>query len=125
MEQKNPSLPVFLVENTVNPSKTRVLHRNMLFPLLTQNLDHKDTVTNIVSEDEGSESLGLEEDSYKGPMTHSRTKGTTTPTIDIALKANQEMEKHFELDLKSVQPDFDPNYPDLFAYIEAGFTSIR
>ena len=64
----------------------------MLFPLLTQNLDHKDTVMNTVSEDKESESLGLEEDSYKGPMTHSRTKGTTTPTVDIAVKANQEME---------------------------------
>ena len=96
----------------------------MLFPLLTQNLDHKDTVINTVSEDRESENLGLEEDLYKGPMTHSRTKGTTTP-IDIAVKANQDMERQFELDLKSIQLDFDPNYPDLFAYIEAGFTSIR
>ena len=59
---------------------------------------------NTVSEDKESESLGLEKDSYKGPMTRSRTKGTTTP-IDIAVKANQEMEQHFEFDPKSVQPD--------------------
>ena len=90
MEERSPSLPVFLVENTENPSKTRVLHRNMLFPLLTQNLDHTDTLVNTVqkndSSDEKSESLGLEEDSYKGPMTRSRTKGTTTQTVDIAVK---------------------------------------
>ena len=86
-------------------------------------MDHKDTVTDTVSEDKEFESLGLEENSYKGPMTHSRTKGTTTP-MDIAIKANQEMERHSELDPKSIQLDFDPNYPDLFAYIEAGFTSI-
>ena len=96
VEQKSPSIPVFLVENTENPSKTRVLHRNMLFPLLTQNLDHTNTLVNTVSKndssDEESESLGLEEDSYKGPMTCSRTKGTTTQTVDIAVKANQEME---------------------------------
>ena len=124
VEQKNPSLPVFLVENTEIPSKTRVLHRNMLFPLLTQNLDHKDTVIDTVSKDKELESLGSGENSYKGPMTHSRTKGTTTP-MDIAVKANQEMERHSELDPKYIQLDFDPNYPDLFAYIEAGFTSIR
>ena len=80
------------MENIENPTKTKVLHRNMLFPLLTKNLDHKDTVINTVSEDKESESLGLEEDSYKGPMTHSRTKGTTTPTVNIAVKGNQEME---------------------------------
>ena len=91
VEQKNPGLPVFLVENTEIPSKTRVLHRNMLFPLLTQNLDLKDTLTDNVSEEKEVESLGLEENSYKGPMTRSRTKGTTAP-IDIAVKANQEIE---------------------------------
>ena len=80
---------------------------------------------NTVSEDKESESLGLEEDSYKWPMTRSRTKGTTTTTVDIAVKANQEMKQHFELDSESVELDFDPNYPDLFAHIEAGFTSIR
>ena len=64
----------------------------MLFPLLSQNLDHKDTIMNTVSEDKEFDSLGLEEDSYKGPMTRSRTKGTTTPTVNIAMKANQEME---------------------------------
>ena len=47
--------------------------------------------------------LGLEEDSYKGPMTRSRTKGTTTQTVDIAVKVNQEMEQHFELILESMQ----------------------
>ena len=117
------------MENTENPTKTNVLHRNMLFPLLTQNLDHTDTLANTVSKNDSSNEesvgLGLEEDSYKGPMTHSRTKGTTTQTVDIAVKANQEMEQHFELDLKSAELDFDPNYPDLFAHIEAGFTSIR
>ena len=85
------------MENTENPTKTRVLHRNMLFPLLTQNLDHTHTLVNTVSKDnsldEESENLGLEEDSYKGPMTHSRTKGTTTQTVDIAVKVNQEMEQ--------------------------------
>ena len=129
MKQKDPNLPVFLVENTENPTKTRVLHKNMLFPLLTQNLDHTDTSENTVSKnnslDEESENLGLEEDSYKGPMTCSGTKGTTTQTVDIAVKANQEMEQHFGLITESVQLDFDPNYPDLFAHIEAGFTSIR
>ena len=89
------------MENTENPSKTRVLHRNMLFPLLTQKLDHTDMLVNTVqrndSSDETSESLGLEEDSYEGPMTCSRTKGTTTQTVDIAIKANQEMEISFSI----------------------------
>ena len=129
MEQKNPSLPVFLVENTENPSKTRVLHRNMLFPLLTHNLDHTNMLVNTIqkkdSSDEKSESLGWEEDSYEGPMTCSRTKGTTTQTVDIAIKANQEMERHSGIVFQSTKLDFDPNYPDLFAYIEAGFTFIR
>ena len=62
------------MENTETPTKTRVLHRNMLFPLLTQNLDHTDMLANTVSKndslDEESENLGLEEDSYKGPMRH-------------------------------------------------------
>ena len=111
-----------MVENTEIPDKTRVLHWNMLFPLLTQNLD--DTLIDTVSGDKEVESLGLEENSYKGPMTRSRTKGTTTP-MNIAVKANQEIERPTELDLKSIQLDFDPNYPDLFAYIEDGFTSIR
>ena len=48
VEHKNPSLPVFLVENTENPSKTRVLHRNMLFLLLTQKLDHTDMLVNTL-----------------------------------------------------------------------------
>ena len=52
VEQKSPSLPVFLVENTENPSNTKVLHRNMLFPLLTQNLDHTDTLVNTVSKND-------------------------------------------------------------------------
>ena len=129
VEQKGSNLPVFLVENTENPTKTRVLHRNMLFPLLTQNLNHTDMLTNSVSKnnssDEESDNLGLEEDSYKGPMTRSRTKGTTTQSVDIAMKANQEMEQHFELVSESAELDFDLNYPDLFAHIEAGFTSIR
>ena len=43
-------------------------------------------------------------------MTRSRTKGTTTP-IDIAMKANQEMERHFELDPKSIQLDFRSKLP--------------
>ena len=82
MEQKDPNLPVFLVENTENPTRSKVLHRNMLFPLLTQNLDQtqtsEDTVPENNSSDEESECLGLVEESYKGPMTHSRTKGITT-----------------------------------------------
>ena len=90
VEQKDPNLPVFLVENTENPTRSRVLHRNMLFPLLTQNLDQtqtsEDTVPENNSSDEESESLGLEEESYKGPMTHSRTKGITTKTVDIVTK---------------------------------------
>ena len=48
VEQKGPNLPIFLVENTENPTKTKVLHRNMLFLLLTQNLDHTDTLANTV-----------------------------------------------------------------------------
>ena len=55
VEQKSPSLPVFLVENTENPSKTRVLHRNMLFPLLTKNLDHTDTLVNTVPKNDSSD----------------------------------------------------------------------
>ena len=57
-------------------------------------------------------------------MMRSTTKGTTTQTVDIAVKANQEMEQHLELVSQSTKLDFDPNYPDLFAHIEAGFTSI-
>ena len=48
VEQKGPNLPIFLMENTETPTKTKVLHRNMLFPLLTQNLDHTDTLANTV-----------------------------------------------------------------------------
>ena len=129
MKQIRSNLPVFRVKITGDSNKTRVLHRNMLFPLLTQNLDQtqtsEDTVSENNSSDKESESLGLEEESYKGPMTHSRTKGITTQTVDIAVKANQEMEQHFRLILGSLELDFDPNYPDLFAHIEAGFTSIR
>ena len=129
VEQKYPNLPVFQVENTDNSTKSRILHRNMLFPLLTQNLDKKQTSEDTISEsnssNEESESLGLEEESYKGPMTRSRTKGITTQTVDIAAKANQEMEQHFGLIMDSLELDFDPNYPDLFTRIEAGFTSIR
>ena len=50
VEQKDPNLPVFLVENTENPSKSRILHRNMLFPLLTQNLDKKQTSEDTILE---------------------------------------------------------------------------
>ena len=58
----------------------------MLFPLITQKLDHTNMLVNTVqkndSSDEKSESLGWEEDSYEGPMTRSRTKGTTTQNVD-------------------------------------------
>ena len=57
-------------------------------------------------------------------MTRSRTKGITTKTVDIVVKGNQEMEQHFGLITESLELDFNPNYPDLFAHIEAGFTSI-
>ena len=69
----------------------------MLFPLLTKNLDQKQTSKDIIlennSSDKESECLGLEEESYKGPMTCSRTKGITTKTVDIVTKANQKIEQ--------------------------------
>ena len=55
----------------------------------------------INSSDEESEGLDLEEESYKGPMTHSRTKGTTTQTVDIVTKANHEMEQYLGITTKS------------------------
>ena len=128
VEQINHDLPVFHVENTGDASNTRVLHRNMLFPLLTCNFDQaqslEDNVPQINSSDEESEGLDPEEGSYKGPMTCSRTKGTTTPTVDIVAKANQEMEQYFGITTKSQESYSDSNYPDLFAHIEAGFIYI-
>ena len=60
VEQKDPNLPMFHVENTGDPNKTRVLHRNMLFPLFTHDLDwvhihQKMTCQKINSSDEESE----------------------------------------------------------------------
>ena len=70
VEQINPNLPVFCVESTGDSNKTRVLHRNMLFPLLTHDLDQtqssEDDVPEINSSDEESDSLDLEENPIKG-----------------------------------------------------------
>ena len=61
VEQKDPNLPMFLVENTENPTKSRVLWRNMLFPLLTSDLDQNqisgDEISQINISDEKSECL--------------------------------------------------------------------
>ena len=144
VEQVDSKLPVFKVESTGDLVRTRVLHRNMLFPLLTHALDPVQPeekvvpaevqssegdvpeVTDIDSTDEESDSLDLaEEQSYKGPMTRSRTKCTSAPTINVVAKANKLMEQHFGMAQEVPEQDFDPDYPDLFAHIEAGFTSIR
>ena len=128
MEQKNPNLPVFLVQNTENPTRSRVLHWNMLFPLLTSDLDQnqisRDEISQINISDEESECLDLVEQTYTGPMMHSRTKGTTTPNVDIVMKANTLMEQHFGITGETQECDLNPDYPDLFAHIEAGFLSI-
>ena len=98
MEQKDPNLPVFHVENMENPIKSRVLHRNMLFPLLTHDLDQnqssRDETSQINISDEESECLDPVEQPYTGPMKHSRTKGATTPNVDVVMKANMLMEQH-------------------------------
>ena len=128
MEQKDPKLPVFLVENTENPTKFRVLHRNMLFPLLTSDLDQnqisRDEISQINISDEESECLDPVEQPYTGPMTCSRTKGTTTPNVDVVMKANTLMEQHFGIIGETQECDLNPDYPDLFTHIEAGFLSI-
>ena len=58
-------------------------------------------------------------------MAHSRAKCTTTQNVDIVAKANQEMEQHFGVIMESQESDFNFDYPDFFAHIEAGFTSIQ
>ena len=129
VEQIDSSLPVFHVESTGDPAKSRVLHRNMLFPLLTCNLNQaqssQDDVSRINSLDGESVSLDLVEEPYTGPMACSRTKGITKQTVDIVTKANNLMEQHFGIIQEVQWSDFNPDYPDLFAHIEAGFRSIQ
>ena len=57
-------------------------------------------------------------------MMHSRTKGTTTPNVDIVVKANTLMEQHFGITGGTQECDLNPDYLVLFAHIEAGFLSI-
>ena len=129
MEQKDPNLPVFCVGNMENPTKSRVLHTNTLFPLLTHNLDQnqfsRDETSQINISDEESEHLDPVEQPYTGPMTHSRTKGATTPNVDVVMKANTLMEQHFGIIEETQECNFNPDYPDLFTHIEAGFLSIQ
>ena len=128
VEQKDPNLTVFLVKNTENPTKSRVLDRNMLFPLLNRDLDQNQFPRNEISQinisDEESECLDPVEQPYIGPMTCSRAKGTTTPNVDVVMKANTLMEQHFGIIGEAQEYNFNPDYPDLFAHIEAGFLSI-
>ena len=128
-EQKDPNLPVFIVKNTENPTKSRVLHRNMLFPLLTCDLDQnqfpRDEISQINISDEESECLDPVEQPYTGPMTCSRTKGATTPNVDVVVKAHTLMEQHFGIIREAQECNLNPDYPDLFAHIEAGFLPIR
>ena len=128
MEQKDPNLPVFLVKNIENPTRSRVLHRNMLFPLLTHNLDlnqfPRDETFQINISDGESECLDPVEQPYTGPMTHSRTKGTTTPNVDVVIRVNTLMEQHFGIIGETQECNLNPDYPDLFTHTEAGFLSI-
>ena len=76
VEHRNPNLPVFLVQNTENPTRSRVLHWNMLFPLLTSVLDQNqisgDDISQINISDEESECLDPVEQPYTGPIMCSR-----------------------------------------------------
>ena len=112
-----------------NPTRSRVLHRNMLFPLLTSDLDQnlisRDEISQINISDEKSECLDPVEQTYTGLMMCSRTQGTTTSNVDIVMKANTLMEQHFGITKETQECDFNPDYPDLFTHIEAGFLSIR
>ena len=54
----------------------------------------------------------------------SRNKGTTTPNVDVVVKANTLMEQHFGIIKETHECDLNPNYPDLFTHIEAGLLSI-
>ena len=138
LEQVDPKLPVFKVENTEDSTRVRVLHRNMLFPLLTYDLDYiqsppgtEEDVLPLDSSDSEEDTEEpecpdpAEEKPYEGPMTRSRTKGTTTQSVEAVTKANKLMEHHFGMVTEVPVLDYDPDYPDLFAHIEAGFISIR
>ena len=145
IQQVDPKLPVFRVESTGDTKRVRVLHRNMLFPLLTQEKNQdlssnesetqeknderehssEDDVLLVDSSDEESESQDPAEEPYTGPMTRSRTQGAAAQPVNAVLKANTLMEQHFGVMSKDDELEFDPNYPDLFARIEDGFTSIR
>ena len=75
--------------------------------------------------DEESECLDPVEQTYTGPMTHSRTKGATTLNVDVVVKANMLMEQHFGMIKDKQECSFNPDYPDLFSHIEAGLLSIQ
>ena len=100
----------------------------MLFPLLTSDLDKnqisRDEISQINISDEESEYLDPIEQTYTGPMTCSRTKGTTTPNVDMVVKANTLMEQLFGITGETQECDLNPDYTDLFAHIDTGFLSI-
>ena len=129
-KQVDSKLPVFRVINTENPSKSRVLHRNMLFPLLTQQLEEDqvqssvDDVPIIDSSDDESESLDPADQPYTGPMTRSRAKGTVAHTVDVEARANLLMEQHFGIVPSDLNQELGNNYSEQFARIDHGFPSM-
>ena len=86
-------------------------------------MSRDETSQNNISDE--FECLDLDEQPYTGPVTHSRTKGATTPNVDVVMKANTLIEQHFGIIEETQECNFNPDYPDLFAHIEAGFLSTR
>ena len=144
IEQVDPKLPVFRVESTGEKPRSRVLHRNMLFPLLTQDLDKAQSFENDVSEqapvengalddrtedidssDDISESPDPADEPYTGPVTRSRAKGTAAFPVDVAVKANKLMEEHFEVITEDTTVESDSIYFYMFALFMSGFLFIR
>ena len=144
VEQVDPKLPVFRVESSGEIPKSRVLHRNMLFPLLTHDLDQVQSSGDDVpdgtpdgegvpieeaeiidSSDEISESPDPAIEPYTGPVTRSRAKGTPALAVDVAAKANKLMEKHFEVSSENTEVESEQISLYMFALILSGFLFIR
>ena len=110
LEQTRPGLPVYRVQLQGENAKTRVLHRNMLFPLLP-NQESEENVETVedrdenpveaiipeTTENETDDDIGddpTEEQSYSGPVTRSRAKAQEP--VNALVKANLLMEEHFD-----------------------------
>ena len=90
ISQKPKGIPVFVIRSLGKDKRERMLHRNMLYPLIYE--QHGDVDHGSLVEDQ-SESVddSLEDQPIQqGPMTHSHTKAL--------LKANLLMSEHFGID---------------------------